>query len=190
MTKKKATRQGSKASSSKAAAAHRYALFVEAYLVNGRNATQAAISAGYSQKTAYAQGHRITKMVHVWQMIEARTRELNALCKLDVEKTLREVARIAYFDPAKMYDGNNALKKMVDIDVDTRGAMAGIESTPILQGGKVVGVKKKPIIFDKNAALDKAMRHLGLYERDNKQLGDGFAERLVKARERVGKRAA
>jgi hypothetical protein len=31
------------------------------------------------------------------------------------------------------------------------------------------------------------MRHLGLYEKDNSQVGAAFAERLVKARERAGK---
>ena len=35
--------------------------FVNEYLVNGFNATQAAIGAGYSKKTAYSQGQRLLK---------------------------------------------------------------------------------------------------------------------------------
>jgi phage terminase small subunit len=42
-------------------------------------------------------------------------------------------------------------------------------------------------LHSKDAALDKVMRHLGLYEKDNSQVGAAFAERLVKARERAGK---
>lgn len=50
--------------------------FVEAYLSNGFNATQAAITAGYSQKTAYSQGARLLKNVEVRAQIEARLGEM------------------------------------------------------------------------------------------------------------------
>ncbi len=42
--------------------------FVEEYLVDS-NATQAAIRAGYSKKTAYSQGHRLLKNVEVAEAI-------------------------------------------------------------------------------------------------------------------------
>lgn len=48
--------------------------FVEAY---AGNATGAAIAAGYSEKTAYAQGHRLLKNVEVAQAI--REREARAI---------------------------------------------------------------------------------------------------------------
>lgn len=40
-------------------------LFVEAYIINGFNATQAAITAGYSESTAYSQGARLLKNVEI-----------------------------------------------------------------------------------------------------------------------------
>jgi hypothetical protein len=44
------------------------------------------------------------------------------------------------------------------------------------KGESVVAVQVKKIKFwDKNAALDKAMRHLGLFENDNRQLGQNLA---------------
>jgi phage terminase small subunit len=45
--------------------------FVEAYCCNGFNATQAAITAGYSEKTAYSQGQRLLKHVEVKEAIKA-----------------------------------------------------------------------------------------------------------------------
>jgi phage terminase small subunit len=45
--------------------------FVNAYIENGFNATQAAISAGYSQSTAYSQGSRLLKNVEIKQAIDA-----------------------------------------------------------------------------------------------------------------------
>lgn len=48
--------------------------FVEEYLVDS-NATQAAIRAGYSRKTAYSQGHRLLKNAEVADAVrEGRTR--------------------------------------------------------------------------------------------------------------------
>lgn len=45
--------------------------FVNAYIINGFNATQAAIAAGYSIDTAYSQGSRLLKNVEVNQEIQA-----------------------------------------------------------------------------------------------------------------------
>lgn len=50
--------------------------FVEAYLANGFNATQAAVAAGYSPKTAYSQGSRLLKNVEVRAAIETRMLEM------------------------------------------------------------------------------------------------------------------
>lgn len=50
-------------------------LFIEAYISNGFNATQAAITAGYSEKTAYSQGSRLLKNVEVKNAIQQRMKE-------------------------------------------------------------------------------------------------------------------
>ena len=48
---------------------YRYRAFAEAYVSNGFNATQAAITAKYSEKTAYSQGSRLLKNVEVQTLI-------------------------------------------------------------------------------------------------------------------------
>lgn len=55
---------------------NRQKAFVEAYLANGFNATQAAITAGYSAKTAYSQGSRLLRNVEVQTAIQARMKDL------------------------------------------------------------------------------------------------------------------
>jgi phage terminase small subunit len=52
-------------------------IFVTEYLKNGNNATQAAISAGYSEKTAYSQGSRLLKSVEVQQYLNKTEQNLN-----------------------------------------------------------------------------------------------------------------
>lgn len=44
--------------------------FARNYIANGGNATQAALKAGYSKKSAYSQGQRLLKDVEIKQMLE------------------------------------------------------------------------------------------------------------------------
>ena len=50
--------------------------FADEYIKNGGNATQAAISAEYSQKTAYSQGQRLLKNVKVLAYIAKQTERI------------------------------------------------------------------------------------------------------------------
>lgn len=53
-------------------------LFVEAYIANVYNATQAAIAAGLSEKSAYSQGHELLKHPEVAAAIAAGFSEKTA----------------------------------------------------------------------------------------------------------------
>ncbi len=60
------------------------ARFVEEYLID-LNATQAAIRAGYSKKTAYSQGQRLLKKVEVAAYIQAAQIEVSRRAKIAVD---------------------------------------------------------------------------------------------------------
>jgi phage terminase small subunit len=162
-----------KAGTSKVSAARRRELFVEAYVTNGGNATQAAISAGFPVKSASSRGHEYVKDREIFAEIERRRAETLADAKeitgLSVERTLREVARLAYFDPRKLYHEDGRLKAIHELDDDTAAAVASVEVDEIGVEGTVIGHTKKIKHWDKNAALEKAMKHLGQYEADNDQ---------------------
>lgn len=67
--------------------------FAREYVVD-RNATQAAIRAGYSAKTAYSQGQRLLKDAEVQSRIVELTEQINKKTQLDAEwvrKSLREI---------------------------------------------------------------------------------------------------
>jgi len=49
--------------------------FADEYIIS-RNATQSAIKAGYSEKTAYSIGQRLLKNVEISEYIKKRTEEL------------------------------------------------------------------------------------------------------------------
>lgn len=67
-------------------------IFVTEFIENGGNATQAAISAGYSEKTAHVQGSRMLKDVKVQQYLNKTEQNLNK----DLRQMFAEDAVKAY----------------------------------------------------------------------------------------------
>jgi phage terminase small subunit len=72
--------------------------FVEEYIVDF-NATQAAIRAGYSPRSAGKQGSRLLNDKSVRAKIDARLAEIAKRCGSSRERILRELGRIAFFNP-------------------------------------------------------------------------------------------
>jgi phage terminase small subunit len=147
----------------------RYDAFAREFVANDGHATNAALAAGYSEKTAYSQGSRLSKNAEVLSMIAVYREKMAKKANLTVERTLQEVARIGYFDPRKLYDDKGNLIPVHLLDDDTAAAIASVERDEIGTAGNVIGYTTKVKHWDKNSALDKAMKHLGLYERDNAQ---------------------
>jgi phage terminase small subunit len=160
------------------AAELRRKLFVEALLSNGENVTQAALAAGFSPKSAASQGSRLLKNAKTKAELDRRRSEICALVQLTTERTLREVARLAYSDPRNLFRPDGTLKPIHELDDDTAATIASIEVDEVKAGGAVVGQTKKLKQWDKGQALDKAMKHLGLYEKDNKQPAEEVASAI------------
>ncbi|MCV2218889.1 terminase small subunit [Thauera sp. Sel9] len=159
----------------------RQARFVDEYLID-LNATQAAIRAGYSPRTATQQGERLLRNVEVCGAIEEGRKARQKRTGISQDDTLRELARVAFFDPRRLFNADGSPKGIHDLDDDTAAAVAGIEVLEQFEGsGKdrvFVGYLKKYKIADKNSALEKLMKHLGLYEKDNSQKTDPLRDLL------------
>ncbi|UPK42474.1 terminase small subunit [Paenibacillus pabuli] len=82
-------------------------LFVTEYLSNGNNATQAAIAAGYSEKTASSQGSRLLKSVEVQQYLNKTEQNLNK----DLRMMFAEDAVKAYNVMMEIMQSPNAMDK-------------------------------------------------------------------------------
>jgi phage terminase small subunit len=81
-------------------------IFVTEYIKSG-NATQAAILAGYSEKTAYSQGSRLLKNDEVQQYLNKTTQNLNR----DLRQIFSEDAVEAYAVLKKIMLNDAALDK-------------------------------------------------------------------------------
>jgi phage terminase small subunit len=165
------------------------ALFVTEYLLSG-NVTQAALAAGYSPKSARVIGQEILQVPAIAAIVAQRQVEiaqhqderLQAM-ELTEARVARETARIAFFDPRKMFHANGSPKAITELDDDTAAAIGGLEVLEEFDGsGKnrvLVGYVKKYKISDKNAALERAAKILTMYGKEPTAKGDALTALLM-----------
>jgi phage terminase small subunit len=124
--------------------------FVEEYLID-LNATQAAIRAGYSEKTAYSQGQRLLNNVEIQKAVAEAQEDRSNRTKITADRVLQELARIGFSDLRNMLtDG---------IEVVTNTGERGKDE----DGRKIVEHTHKIKVWDKNSALEKLGKHLGMF---------------------------
>lgn len=123
--------------------------------------------------------------------IAARIAELRApalqKAQLTHERVMQEVARIAFFDIRKLYDGEGNPVPIHLLDDDTAAAVAALDIMEEFDNGpdgkKLIGYTKKYKLNSKNDALTMAMRHLGMFnDKIDVNVTDALAERLARAR--------
>ena len=105
--------------------------------------------------------------------------KVGEIAGLTAERTLRESARICYSDPRRLCHADGSLKQIAEMDDDTRAAIASFEIDERKVDGVVIGRTIKIKLWDKNRALEMAMKHLGLYERGNAQRSENLALQVV-----------
>lgn len=142
--------------------------FVREFL-RDRNATQAALRAGYSQSTAASQGARLLKNVGVANAIATAEARLATKFQLEREELLRELHAIATADPADAYDEDGRLLPIPKMPEAIRRAVAAFEVDELWDqvddGERThrarVGDTKKVKFSSKVDALRMALTHLG-----------------------------
>lgn len=143
----------------------RQRMFVAEYLVD-LNATQAAIRAGYSQKTAAQIGAENLRKPEIEAAIGAAMKAREQRTQITADRVLQELGRLAFSDIRKLYNADGSMKLPHELDDDAAAALSGIDVTEEFTGKgderELAGFTKKAKVFDKGAALTLAMRHLGM----------------------------
>jgi len=160
--------------------------FIEEYLVDS-NATQAAIRAGYSQKTAEVQGSQLLRMFKV--QIDARLttmrEKLAAASTISKHRWIQEIACLALVDPGTYFDTHGNPIEVRDLPPRARRALAGFEFYEDFEGKgesrKAVGYTKKFKWHDKIRALELLGKALGYYVEKKDITGTLTVEQMVLA---------
>jgi phage terminase small subunit len=161
--------------------------FCNEYLID-LNATQAAIRAGYSPKTAMEQGYQLLQKTSVSSYLkEMREKDANK-AEITRQKVISEYAKLAFFDIRKVLTVDGGLKDTTDWDDDSAAAIAGLESYDEKEpdSGMVLGTVRKIKISDKRAALDSLCKVLGFnapekseIKMDNVPFNDSQVEKIL-----------
>jgi len=101
--------------------------FVNEFLANKGDATSAAISAGYSAKTAASIGCQLLKHPKVAAELARRRAPLEKKAQLTAEKIYEALSNLLDFDPAELVDDNGKWLKLKDMPLEARKAIAGID---------------------------------------------------------------
>lgn len=140
--------------------------FVDEYLTD-LNATQAAIRAGYSEKTAYSIGEENLKKPEIAARIEKRRAAQIKRTEITADRVVMELARIAFADGTAFAEitprGAVKLTPTKELAPDQRAAFAGVKK------GKF-GTEIK--LHDKVKALELLGKHLGVFDVQNARGGD------------------
>ena len=140
--------------------------FVQEYLID-LNATQAAIRAGYSKKTAGITGFHTLKIPKIQAAITRAMQARSKRTEISQDRVLEELARLAFIDPVDFYDDNGNLLSIVDMPEDARRAIGGIEATITnvehTEGSRTEESLKKIKILDKKGSLEMLGRHLKMF---------------------------
>lgn len=152
-------------------------LFIEEYLVD-LNATQAAIRAGYSPKTAYRIGAELLQKTSVSAGIQEALAERERRTEVTADMVIRELARIAFADIRTLYREDGSMKLPHELDDDAAATLAGVDTYEETSGGAVTGYTRKSRRWDKAKALELLGKHLGMFPVNGKvelSLGVGDA---------------
>lgn len=134
-------------------------VFVTEYLKD-RKAGPAARRAGYSDKNADQLGYQLLQKPSVRAAIDEGMEQLLTNNGFTAERVIKELARLTFADPAKLFGKDGKLLPISEMDADTRAAIASIEveGTRTSKAGETAKVK----LVDKTAALRMAAQHFGL----------------------------
>lgn len=147
--------------------------FCRAYVTNGFNQRQAAISAGYSEVSAAVSANRLLKKDNVTRRIAMLMAPGLKAQGVTLENMLAQISAVANFDPRKLYDANGERIPVHLLDDETAAAVARVNA------GVIGSVHGDVIPYDKMKAVDMAMKHLGAYEKDNLQKQENLQLQII-----------
>ena len=106
----------------------RIACFVAAYKANP-NAYRAALAAGYGQRSAIKKGPLLLRRPEVQAALAAQAESEFGVIEKQAGRVLAEAARVAFADPAGLFDAAGRLKPVPEMSGDCLAAVSHVEET-------------------------------------------------------------
>lgn len=165
------------------------AQFVREYLID-LNATQAAIRAGYSKKTANEQAARLLAKASIKVAIAEATQKRAEETGINAAWVLKRLAAEAEADVADLYDEKGDLLPVKEWPkIWRQGLVAGLDVEVLAVEGIEIGRIKKIRLSDRIKRIELIGKHVNVQAfKDQIEVGglDALAERLARASKRDG----
>ena len=145
--------------------------FVEEYLID-LNATQAAIRAGYSTKTAKDIGCENLAKPNIKNEIDKEMAQRSKRTGVSADRVVMELAKIAFVNAVEVIDPKTATVKEDASSDDT----AAIQSVKVKTFGED-GLEREIKMADKIKALELLGKHLGMFQ-NNLNVNFDYSEKL------------
>ena len=162
--------------------------FVDEYLID-LNATQAALRAGYSEKTAREIGAENLTKPAIREAVDAALSNRSEKTQIDAEWVLRRLAAEAEADIADLYGDDGQLLPVKEWPkIWRQGLVAGIDIEEIHVEGVKMGEIKKIRVSDRVKRLELIGKHVKVnaFQEVVQHKGlEGLADRLDRARGRL-----
>ncbi|MEA2036159.1 MAG: terminase small subunit [Nanoarchaeota archaeon] len=141
------------------------AMFCKEYLID-LNATQAAIRAGYSKKTADKIGHENLVKPDIKSKIDDELSKRSKRIEITAEKVLQEIAKMSFANMDDYITHTEDGEAFVDLSKLTRDQAAALTEVSVDSyfDSKRVVKKTKIKLADKKANLQLLGQHLNLFE--------------------------
>ncbi len=137
--------------------------------VKDLNGTQAAIRSGYSKKTAGVIATENLQKPNIKKFIEFLADENRKKLDLSAEMIVEDLRALADYNIQDFINSNNSIKDISTISRAQAKPIIGIKTTEKIfpDGSKEIKTELK--LSDKRAAAVDLGRHIGIFEKDNKQ---------------------
>ena len=167
----------------------KYERFCQEYIVDN-NATQAVIRAEYSKKGAKQKGSQLLTIVDIASRIRHLQENLSIESGIDAKRIVDELAKIGFSniqDYIEEAEDGNEIKNLATLDRDLAAAVESIQIDVRHDGGDSKGYTEKTRfkLYDKKGALVELGKHLGIFEKDNRQKLDPVTD-LIKEISGIG----
>ncbi len=134
--------------------------FCNEYVVDF-NATQAAIRAGYSKRTAAVIASENLIKPNIQTYLKGLQDHLAVKHSVTKDMIVQELKKIGFSDIRKIFGESGCLKDISKIDDATAAAISSVEVDELQLGGISIGKTKKLKFWAKTNALDSLAKMLG-----------------------------
>ncbi len=170
--------------------------FCREYVID-LNATQAAKRAGYSEKTAGQQGEQHLKKLEIQNRIKKLQSGISERLEITADMVTRELWTLATYSIQDLVEDSGEVINIKNADRDILKPVTGFKVTKKIihfEGGCEERITTDVKLADKISAIEKVGKHIGYFEKDNKQkqpvvnlgnLSDSDLEKLSEIKDKL-----